>query len=203
MTPMPREIRRRWPIVLKRALLVLLAIPLFYGAAGLIGGAIPTNREWQPPARDGVTIFVETNGIHTGIVVPVVAAGVDWGQLVRPEHLADPRYARTHLAFGWGERDFYLNTPTWGDLTLRSVLRSAFGSDTTLMHVDHLGPPVASDDSRPVVISAAEYRRLAALIRARFVLDAAGQAQPIRGYGPGDVFYVGRGHYDALRTCNA
>ena len=31
-------------------------------------------------------------GIHTGIVVPKQAAGVDWRPLMPAGHLADPRY---------------------------------------------------------------------------------------------------------------
>lgn len=184
------------------ALGVLLAIPLVYLVAGQIGGTIPSNSDWVQ-AKRGVVVFVETNGIHTGIVVPASAAGVDWRDLVKPEHLGDPRYAGTHLAFGWGERQFYLNTPTWADLSLSTVARSAIGSDETLVHVDHLAPPIPNDRIRTLVLSVEEYRRLSAYIRASFRLNDAGQSRPIKGYGPADSFYEGRGHYDAFRTCNA
>jgi uncharacterized protein (TIGR02117 family) len=184
------------------ALGVLLAIPLAYLLAGQIGGMIPSNGDWVQ-AKRGVVVFVETNGIHTGIVVPVSAAGVDWRDLVKPEHLGDPRYAGTHLAFGWGERQFYLNTPTWADVSASTVARSAFGSDETLVHVDHLPPPIPDERIRTLVLSDAEYRRLSAYIRASFRLTKAGQSQPVKGYGPADSFYEGRGHYDALKTCNA
>jgi hypothetical protein len=55
--------------------LALVAPLLLYIAAGLIGGAVPVNAGWRPPAQ-GVRIFVESNGVHTGIVVPKVAAGI-------------------------------------------------------------------------------------------------------------------------------
>ena len=147
-------------------------------------------------AADGVTVYVATNGVHTGIVVPTRAGGTDWSGLVRPEHIADPRYAGHYLWFGWGERDFYLNTPTWRELSPRTVLRAATGSDTTLMHVDHLLAPWP--DARPVRLSSDEYRRLTAAIRASFADDA----RPIPGYGPADIFYPAKGRYDPIRTCN-
>src|SRR3546814_5762847 len=51
------------------------------------------------------------------LVLPRRAAGVDWTRLVKPAHFGDPRYAGfDHLAFGWGERHFYLETPTWADV---------------------------------------------------------------------------------------
>ena len=54
-------------------LLWLAVLTLGYGAAGLVGGSIPVNAAWRPPAA-GVTIYVETNGVHTDLVVPVAAA---------------------------------------------------------------------------------------------------------------------------------
>jgi uncharacterized protein (TIGR02117 family) len=119
----------------------------------------------------------------------------DWSGLVRPEHIRDPRYAGRYLWFGWGERDFYLNTPTWAEVSPLTVLRAAVGSGRTLVHVDHLLEPYA--DGRPVRLSPAQYARLVRAIRAQF---AGGQ--PIPGYDVADVFYLARGRYDAVRTCN-
>ncbi|HEX8389399.1 MAG TPA: DUF2459 domain-containing protein, partial [Sphingomonas sp.] len=115
---------RRWGRVaslwIGGALLALIGMLALYAVAGLVGGAIPVNRGWRPPER-GVRVFVESNGVHLGIVVPKNAAGVDWRELARPEHLADPRYgAHLYLSFGWGERDFYLDTPSWADVRLRT-----------------------------------------------------------------------------------
>lgn len=177
----------------------LAVLPACYGLAALIGGMIPSNRAWRAPTT-GITIYVETNGVHTGIVVPKAAAGVDWRDMLRPEHLADPRYALyDHAAFGWGERAFYLETPTWSDLNPLTVLRAAMGSDRTLVHVDHIPRPRKGDDVRAVILRPGEYRRLAAYLRASFT-DRPGH---IRGYAAHDVFYEARGRYDAIRTCNA
>ncbi|HEU4961615.1 MAG TPA: TIGR02117 family protein [Sphingomonas sp.] len=186
------------------ALLMLALLVVGYGAAGLAGGSIPVNAGWRPPA-EGVTIIVETNGVHTDLVVPVAAAGVDWRDLVRPEDIADPRYAAyDHLAFGWGEARFYRETPTWADVRPTTVLRAALGSDDTLVHVEHLPAPVPGPDARPIVLREDEYRRLAAFIRASFARVPPGsRPKHFRGYGDYDAFYSGSGRYDALTTCNA
>jgi uncharacterized protein (TIGR02117 family) len=197
---MRREIRTglRWAA---RALAALLAIFAAYLLAGHIGGAIPSNRDWAPP-REGVTIYVETNGIHTGVTVPTVAAGIDWRRLVRAEHLRDPRYAGGWLAFGWGERAFYLETPTWADLDISTVAKSAIGSDRTLVHVDHIARVRPGEDARPVVLTPEQYRQLVDHILRTFALRD-GAAVPVGSYGVADVFYEARGHYDALQTCNS
>lgn len=187
---------RRWAARIAIAVLLLLGL---YVGAGLVGGAIPANAGWRPPA-EGVTIWVESNGVHTGIVMPKVAAGVDWRGVFPARDLADPHYGGWgYVAVGWGEKAFYLGTPTWRDVRPATVIAAAIGSDETLIHVDHVPRPTLSDDERAVVLRPEEYRRLAAFIRARLV--AGGRRY--RGYDEWDAFYEARGHYSAIHTCNA
>ncbi len=184
---------------LGRCALVLAVLIGGYGVAGLVGGALPANAGWRPPV-EGVRIYVESNGIHVGIVVPKVAGGVDWRGIAPGADLADPRYAAyDHLAIGWGERAFFLDTATWADLKLRTVLAAARGSDATLLHVEHVPAPRPDGAVRSVLLRPEEYRRLAAYIRA----SLSPSRERHRGYGANDAFYAARGHYDAIRTCNA
>lgn len=179
------------------ALLVLIVVG--YGAAGMVGGAIPANAGWSAPA-DGIEIFIEDNGVHTGLVLPKHAAGIDLSALSRPHDLRDPRYAAyDHLAIGWGEHDFYLGTPTWADVSPRTILRAAIGSEAVLLHIEHIPHPAPSRSVRRVLLRPVEYRRLVAFIRASVSPD--GPRYP--GYDRYDAFYAARGHYSAITTCNA
>lgn len=187
--------RRRLVLIASGTAGVLLAYP----TAGLLGGAIPSNGTWAPPER-GITLFVESNGVHTGIVMPKVAAGVDLRGAFPPGDLADPRYAaHDHVSVGWGERDFYLETPTWADLKLSTVVAAAIGSDRTLLHVDHVPAPGPGAGLRRVVVRPAEYRRLVAFVRASLIPGGARH----RGYYAYDAFYAARGRYSVAHTCNA
>lgn len=185
--------------IVGRAITIPVLIAGGYAVAGLVGGALPANAGWTPPER-GVRIFVESNGIHVGIVVPKVAAGVDWRGRAPGADLRDPRYAGyDHLAIGWGERAFFLDTATWADVRPGTVLHAARGSDATLMHVEHVPAPRPGGDVRAIVLRPDEYRRLSARILDGF----APTATAYRGYAANDVFYAARGHYDAVHTCNA
>jgi uncharacterized protein (TIGR02117 family) len=195
--------RRRLRLLLK-IFAALLAVPILYLAAALALGAIPDNRSWRE-ASAGVPIFVRTNGFHTWIMVPKVGPDMDWRPLVPPGHLRDPRYgAGNYVAFGYGNREFYLNTPTWADLSVRTAFLALFGRGTSLVHADHDNDPHPDEYQRPLTLSRAEYRRLVAFIRASFRYDAKGRTMPLpgRGYGPGDMFYEAVGPYDAFRDCN-
>jgi uncharacterized protein (TIGR02117 family) len=187
---------------LRRGYRIALAVAALLGAyplAGLTGGAIPRNAGWRMAAQ-GVTIYVESNGVHVGLIVPKVASGVDLRPVFPPRDIADRRYAaHDHLAIGWGERDFFLDTPTWADVSPRTIIAAATGSDRTLLHVEHIAAPSVGPDVRSVVLRPEEYRRLAAYIRA--TLSDDGARYP--GYAGYDVFYAARGRYHAYQTCNA
>ena len=197
---------RRLRIAIKAAMSILLAfaalIILYLGAA-LAGSLLPANAGWKAP-REGVLIYVYTNGVHTGLILPKNNAMKDWRRLVKADHLADRRYgASSHLLFGWGERRFYLGTPTWAELNPLVAGGALIYGSRTLLHVDHIHNPRPGPEMRPLRISTAQYEKLVRGIENQFQLDSRGQAQPLRGYGRDDVFYESGGHYDLFRTCNA
>jgi uncharacterized protein (TIGR02117 family) len=189
----------RW---IGRACLALFALVVTYAAAGFTGGAIATNDSWRPPEQ-GVRIYVESNGVHTGLVLPLRAAGVDFRDLLKPGDLRDPATAAfSHIAVGWGDRSFYVSTPSWADVRPGTVLRAAIGSHDTVVHVEHVPEPRVEPERRSILLRPDEYRRLAAYVRATFA-RARGAPAPIHGYFRNDAFYAGIGTYSALNTCNA
>lgn len=180
----------RWTL---KGVLGVSAVALCYLAAALLGSAVATNRDWKPPVQ-GVTIYVADNGVHTDLVLPAQ----DFADLVRAAHFADPRAGgQQWLMFGWGDRDFYLNTPTWWDMNPLRVARALAGMGPTVVHVSALPEPQPGAKIRRLVLRPEEYARLAAHVRNSFA-----PGLPARGYGGHDAFYAARGGYSALRTCN-
>ena len=196
---------RRASRIALRAAGALLSVPLLYFLAALVLGAVPANPGWRE-AEEGVTIFVRTNGVHTWILVPKVSEEMDWRPLVPGEHLKDKSWGYgNYVALGYGNRTFYLETPTWGDLTMKNAFLAAFGRGRSLMHADHDHEPKPSADTRPIVLRREEYRRLVAFARGSFQLDSRGRTIPLigRGYGASDMFYEAVGPYSAVYTCNS
>lgn len=196
---MPRRRRRKinWPT---RIALAILAIPLIYILAALIGGLIPVNSEWREP-DEGIAIYLANNGVHVDLVLPVDAQGLDWRPLVPKSDMANVSADAQWIAFGAGERRVYLETPTWGDLSLKTAAIALTGGER-VMHVEWVANPAYS--AREIRLTPEQYRRLWASIRAGFELDSNGK--PIRidhpGYGPRDAFYRGSGKANAIHTCN-
>ena len=183
-------------------LIALLAIG--YPLAGWIGSAIPVNRDWREPAT-GVTIMVETNGTHTGIIVPIVSPQKDWRETFpsAAQPRADGQYP-THLAIGWGEREVFLHVATWGDLSPATALRIAFTGGDALVRVGHYVRPAPAESYRPVTLTPAQYARLVAAIEAALPAPPPGLPREIlRGTYAPDAYYESRGTYTLLHTCNS
>ena len=195
------------PAILKRAARragralawLALAAGLFMAAAW-IGSSIPRNGDWREPGR-GITIMVETNGVHTAIVMPLVNAQKDWRAdfpaADLPPGAADRPY--THVSVSWGEREVFLHTPTWADLSPGTALGAVVGGDG-LLHVAHYVRPAPDENARVLHLRPAEYARLVRRIESQ-VLPPAHRAVH-RGYTDRDVFYDAPGTYHLGNTCN-
>ena len=192
--------KRRSPSWPRRILLGILALPSMYLAAALLGSLIPVNTAWREPDQ-GITVYLADNGTHADLVLPVRAAGLDWAPLVPRSDMADVSPAAKWIAFGAGERRVYLDTPTWADISLRTLWAATTGGER-IMHVEYTADPTYA--ARSIRLSPEQYRRLWASIRAEFNLDGTGRPMRIDhpGYGPRDAFYEGIGRASALSTCN-
>ncbi len=184
-----------------RAIAAVLVPPALYLAAALLGSLIPVNSGWKEPPH-GVTVYIADNGIHADLILPVKAEGLDWAPLLPRSDLAAAGPNAGWVSFGAGEKRVYLDTPTWWDITPRTIW-SALTGGQRVMHVEYVPSPYYA--ARQIRLRPEEYRRLWASIRAEFNLDAAGRPQRIDhpGYGCCDAFYRGVGKASMVRTCNS
>ena len=184
-----------------RLITAILVLPAVYMLAALVGSLVPVNRDWSEPAR-GTTIYLADNGVHTDIIMPVSAQGLDWTPLLPRSDFAAADPQSNWIAFGAGEQHVYLNTPTWWDLTPRTIW-SALTGGPQVIHAEYVPSPAYAD--REIRLRPEEYRRLWAAIRAGFALDSRGR--PVRidhpGYGPFDAFYRATGKASMVQTCNS
>lgn len=183
----------------RRGLTWLALVAGLFLLAGWIGSSIPRNPDWRPPA-DGIEIMVETNGVHTALVLPEVTALKDWRTEFSPADVARPDLPYTHVSVSWGEREVFLNTPTWGDLSPLTVLRVLGFGGEGLLHVAHYVRPAPGDDLRALRVTRAQYLRLVSLIEDQARSIEEPETYP--GYGDNDVFYETGGRYTFKRTCN-
>lgn len=188
--------------LLIRAFLILVCLPFIalavYTAAAF--GALLFVPDASEP-EDGVLLYACDNGVHTDLIVPAVADGADWRALFGQAAFMAPVEAYDHIGFGWGSRDFYINTPTWADLDIATALKSVLW-DETVLHVEYLPEPVDRENCRPWRADPASYARIAGFIRGTLRLSGERPVQAAPGYGARDAFFVADGQYTILETCN-
>jgi len=182
--------------------LALLAAPVIYLGLAVVLGLVPVNRDFRE-TPDGIPIYLRTNGVHAELVLPTRAAGIDWSVDHPPGEFRRLDEPLPWVAFGWGDRGFYLSTPTWRDLRLSTALVALTGLGEGAMHVEYIERPDAYAVAR-IGISETQYRRLAAFVRDSFRRAPTGRPVKIDapGYLDTDAFYEAVPRYRLWYTCN-
>ncbi|MFB6454766.1 TIGR02117 family protein [Chitinophaga sp. Hz27] len=192
--------------VLKIIAYILLSFLLLIGL--YLSSAFVLSRMSTPKeevADADITIYILTNGVHTDLVVPVRTAQIDWSTRIPFSNTIANDSSAQLLAFGWGDKGFYLNTPTWADLKTSTAFKAAFSLSTSAIHTTYYRRLYEGDDCRKIMISKSQYTRLINYINASFKTGTNGL--PIKidthaNYGNDDAFYEANGSYNIFHTCN-
>lgn len=151
-----------------------------------------------------IEIFILSNGVHTDIVVPIKNEFKDWSNEIRFQQTKSKDSLVNYLAFGWGDKGFYLNTPEWSDLKASTAFNAAFGLSSSAMHTTFYKKMNENASCKKIKISSQEYQKLITYISESFKLDSDQNVQWISGnsYGNRDAFYEANGSYNLFFTCN-
>lgn len=173
----------------------ILVIPVVYIVISLILTYIPVSEKTEGAQKKHL-IYLTTNGVHSDIVLPK--------NLMIPALLKDQKYhpKEQFFAYGWGEENFYINTPTWGDLTFSTAFRAAFLKSKTLVHVTRYRSK--RNQWIAVPVTDRQLEKLNTYILAAFHEDENGK-QVIQGATytlDRDTFYRAKGNYMFYNTCN-
>lgn len=201
---LPRHPVKRVLGVLLRVAFGLVALALLYVLIALVLSHIGV--EAEADGGDDVTAYILSNGVHTDIVVPVRTADRDWSQIVPFANTTGRDTTATWVGFGWGDKGFYLETPTWGDLTFPVAFKAMFALGTSAMHVTYHHTLKEDSLCKRISLSRAQYQRLVTYLERSFALDTHGKTQAIvtkAVYGTNDAFYEGVGSYHLFHTCNS
>lgn len=166
-------------------------------------GYIPVNNNFEP-TPDGVEIFVTSSSVHADIILPIQSGDVNWRtRLPRDSFSGDTRTA-THAVFGWGDKGFYIDTPTWADLKVSTTVTALFWPSGCCIHTSFISKSGINDDARSVRISREQYKKLATYIEKSFKRNDENDAIIVQNaaFGSTDCFYEAHGTYHCMNTCN-
>jgi len=185
-------------------ILSLIAFVLIYLLAAYVLSRITIDKAYGN--SNDVTIYIKTNGVHTDLVVPIKNEQTDWSKEIKfsNAHLTDTTNIK-YLAMGWGDKGFYLQTPTWADLRFSTAFKAAFGLSTTAIHATFYSDLTENKSCKKILISKTQYARLVNFISSSFQKDAAQhmiRINPSANYNNADAFYEANGRYSLFYTCN-
>ena len=178
-----------------RAILFVLAIPFLYTLIALILSLIPVNTN-DGDIEDTEVIYLSTNGVHLSIIL----AKSDLNESLRDGLISSP--SDNFLAFGWGDEEFYLNTPTWSDLKFTTAFKAVFLQGPSLIHITRYKNVQAH--WLKIKVSRSELDTINELLVKSFLPDEHGHKIHLKeaGYSFNDDFYKARGSYSCFKTCN-
>jgi uncharacterized protein (TIGR02117 family) len=159
----------------------------------------------EATTSNDVAIYILTNGDHTDIVVPVKNDITDWSREISYENTVSRDTSGKYLAIGWGDKGFYLSTPTWADLKFSTAFKAAFALSTSALHATYYQAMPESNDCKRIMISNEQYKRLVAFVDSSFRRDAEGKVINIKtnaNYDKNDAFYEAKRKYNMFYTCN-
>lgn len=127
----------------------------------------------------------------------------DWTSFVNPADTKSGNTIANYVAFGWGDKGFYLETPTWEDLKFQTAFKALFFLSSTAMHVTFYKKLHENESCRKICITKMSYKMLTNYIESSFEKNGD-FTKLIKGaaYSDNDLFYEAKGTYNLFRTCN-
>ncbi|MCQ9635411.1 TIGR02117 family protein [Chryseobacterium sp. WG23] len=191
-------------LYLLKVLGIILGIVIIYVLLGLLIPFIPVSAKDDGEKKD-ISIYIYTNGVHTDIVMPVKNDLQDWSLKIPFANLKSKKTDYNYIGIGWGDKGFYLDTPTWADLKFSTAVKAAFWLSDSAMHCTYYTTMKEGDDCKMIMISRSQYEKLVRFVEDKFDRDQNGNFILIPTnavYGDNDAFYDAKGTYSFLYTCN-
>jgi uncharacterized protein (TIGR02117 family) len=177
------------------SMLVLYIIIVWFGMM------VPTS--FQVHGEKDIKVFVRSNGVHTDVCMPVKNDLYDWRSYIDTSDYPS-NSTNEYIGIGWGDKGFFLDTPTWADLSAKTALTAMFLPSPCAMHVEYMTEPQDSDMCALEMITKDQYAQLIEYIQSSFLTtDDEVIYIPGTSYWGTDHFYEASGDYHMFNTCNS
>ncbi|MEL6254634.1 MAG: DUF2459 domain-containing protein [Bacteroidota bacterium] len=179
---------------LLKGILILISMPLIYFLMAFICSNIEVGEKSE---SEDAYVYLNTNGVHLDIILPkgYLSPALEQGLKTTS--------TTTYYSFGWGDKEFYLNTAEWKDLKFSTAFSAMFLNSPTLMHVSRYR--YSYGDWVKISLSKEQIEKLNSYILETFALNETGEKILLagKGYSWNDDFYEAKGNYNCFNTCNS
>ncbi|TDG36648.1 TIGR02117 family protein [Pedobacter changchengzhani] len=182
----------------------ILAIVIIYVILALALPYIEVSKKATTDVAN-IPVYIYTNGVHTDIVLPVKSTQIDWNTKIPYANTKDATADYQYIGIGWGDKGFYLDTPTWAELKFSTAFKAAFWLGESALHCTYYTEMKEDDDCKKMFLTSKQYQDLIKFIDTKFDKDVDGKniLVPTNAvYGENDAFYEASGRYSFFCTCN-
>ena len=148
--------------------------------------------------ENGIEIFVQTNGVHTFIIIPAGFAEIEKLKI----DFQTCRFQKTdikYVSYSWGDKEFYLNTPQWKDLKFGTAFKAAFLPSESIVRIGLLmQKPKKNKYTKMLKISRSQCILLYNFISKNYEIDKK-ISQPKNCF---EMFFDSKTNYTLFYTCN-
>ncbi len=187
-----------------KTILSLLGIVIFYLLCVFLLPYIEISAKETTEPKN-IEAYILTNGMHTDLVFPVKSEEIDWSKKIPYENTLAKDSTMKYIALGWGDKGFYLDTPTWAELKFSTAFKAAFWLSKSAVHATFYQQMKEGDDCKKINLTTEQYQKLIKYVDDTFDKDASGNYIFVKTnavYSKNDAFYEAKGSYNFLFTCN-
>ena len=202
----PSFIKKCFRILILTSLIFISCI-LIYLACAFIFSRITIEGHKEKKAIH--TVYLMKSGIHMDFLLPICNELKDWQEEFPISNTRSKDSTYKKIAIGWGSKDFYMNTPTWDDLTLKIFLISNFGLGSSAIHVKYYTDTLPKDSKiLSLKLSDNQYKKLVNYIENSLKRSTTTKSSFILPKNPkvlsnNDAYYDAKQNYSLLFTCNS
>jgi uncharacterized protein (TIGR02117 family) len=154
-----------------------------------------------------IEVLIMKSGVHTDFVLPINHALRHWKEVFPVENTRDKDTNVHFISIGWGDENFYLNTPTWFDLTPQTALSAVFGQGRSAIHAFYYYDIPKERVTKKLFLNQKQYQQLIQYIDSHLRKDEHGNLQLLTASLPevmynNDAYYAANGTYNLTFTCN-
>lgn len=184
-------------MLLTRRRLFLFAIAIIFS---LLLGVLLPRKWWNVEQSCDAKLCVAKIGFHSNIIVPAQNEFFDWRQYLNLSDIDSWHYK--YLSFGWGDRDFYMQSPTQLKQILTLGFQAFFFSHASVIRVQLYQTLPRNMEIKCVEISKSNYLNLVQFIKNSFRLNNYGVIKLGYSNNINVNFYAAKGRYSILRNSN-
>ena len=178
--------------ILFTILLILLTPITLYLSTAFLLSFFPIQNSYQ--IKKEKKVYIIYDNVHSDIAFNLEDISDEW--IKKLPIVKDKK--KGYIAFGWGDKETYLNTPTWNKIKLSTSLKALFINTPSLMHITYYPSINCFIGVKPIKIDINQSKKIKTSIFKSFNF----KKNIYNGYSYNDLFYDSSYKYNFIYTCN-